>query len=397
MKPEQAQPRVSVVIPVFNGGTDLEKCLAAISASSYPVVECIVVDDASTDDMVIPAAERHGARVIRLDQQCGPAMARNRGAAQARGEILFFTDADVLLHPDALGLAVQEFQANPEISAVFGSYDDQPTHGSFISQYRNLLHHWVHQTSAEDASTFWTGCGAIRRNVFLEMEGFNQDYARPSIEDIELGTRLRKSGHRIRLLKNMHGTHMKRWTFRNMVQPDIFHRGIPWMLLVLRDRQMTNDLNLDYKSRLATVLAGLLGLSLLVLLFTGHAGAVLPVVAFLLAAGFAPWFLRSAGGSAGDTLAATALAILAPLACYWLVPDPMALVPVALVLAIIATNPALYRYVALKRNGTFAIAVAPMQVVFFVCCVIAVPLAYIEHYRGTRRAKTNPAQSDDGE
>jgi len=387
MKPEQAQPCVSVVIPVFNGGTDLEKCLAAISASSYSVSECIVVDDASTDDMVIPAAERHGARVIRLDQQCGPAMARNKGAEQASGEILFFTDADVLLHPDALGLAVHEFQAIPEISAVFGSYDDQPTEASFISQYRNLLHHWVHQTSAEEASTFWTGCGAIRRNVFMEMQGFSQDYARPSIEDIELGTRLRKSGHRIRLLKNMHGTHMKRWTFWNMVKTDIFHRGIPWMQLVLRNRQMTNDLNLDYKSRLATVLAGLLGLSLLVLPFTGHAGAMLPVVAFLLAAGFAPWFVRLAGGREGNTLVATALAILAPLTCYWLVPDPMALIPLALVLAIIATNPELYRYVALKRNGTFAIAVAPMQVVFFVCCVVAVPLAYIEHYRGIGRAK----------
>ena len=168
MKPEQAQLRVSVVIPVFNGGPDLEKCLAAIKASSYPVFECILVDDASTDGCVGPAAEYHGARVISLNQQCGPANARNHGAAEASGEVLFFTDADVLLHPDALELAVKVFQSDPETGAVFGSYDDQPRHSSFISQYRNLFHHWVHQTGADEASTFWTGCGAIRRNIFEE-------------------------------------------------------------------------------------------------------------------------------------------------------------------------------------------------------------------------------------
>lgn len=381
---ENNQPRVSVVIPVFNGGTDLEKCLSAISASSYPVFECILVDDASTDGMVIPAAQRHGAQVIRLDQQCGPAKARNRGVDEARGDIIFFTDADVLLHPEALARAVDKFQSDAELAAVFGSYDDRPAHSSFISQYRNLFHHWVHQTGTTEAATFWSGCGAIRRNIFLEMGGFSEDYARPSIEDIELGTRLRKCGYRILLLKNMFGKHMKQWKFWNMIKTDIFMRGVPWMLLVLRDGQLGTELNLGYKSRVATALAGLLGLSALILIITGHVAALLPTAVFLLATAFGAWLAGPTGEQRSKTWFALAAAVFSPLVAYWLAPDPLALVPMGLVLAIITTHLAFYRYVMRKRNGAFAIAVAPMQVIFFVSCAIAIPLALTKHYASSR-------------
>jgi len=379
-----------VVIPVFNGGPDLEKCLAAISASSYPVFECILVDDASTDGMVSTVAEHFGARVIRLDQQHGPAKARNLGVSEARGDIIFFTDADVLLHPDALATAVKTLQANPDISAVFGSYDDQPTHASFISQYRNLFHHWVHQTGAAEASTFWTGCGAIRRDVLIEIGGFSQDYRRPSIEDIELGARLRKSGHRIRMLKNMLGKHMKQWKFWNMIHTDIFMRGVPWMLLVLREGKVSSDLNLSYKSRAATVLAGLLGLSFFVLILTGHASAILPLALFLPGAAIAARLSGPMDRDNGKTSFAMALAVLIPAVCYWFLADPLALIPLVLVLAIIATHLSFYRYVAQKRSSAFAIAVVPMQVLFFLSCAVSIPLAYIQHHIGNQRvADTN--------
>ena len=160
---------------------------------------------------------------------------------------------------------------------------------------------------------------------------------------------------------------------QNLIKTDIFHRGVPWMLLVLSNREMPSDLNLSYKSRAATVLAGLLGLSLLILILSGHAAALLPAAAFLLGAAI---------GTRHNvkTLFAVALAILAPLFCYWLVPDPLALIPITLVLAIVATHLAFYLYIARKRNGAFAIAVAPMQVVFFLCCAIAVPIAFIQHH-----------------
>ncbi len=75
----------------------------------------------------------------------GPARARNLGASQARGEILLFVDADVTIPPGAIGQVVKVFKREPGIAALFGSYDDEPAESNFLSQYRNLLHHYVHQ------------------------------------------------------------------------------------------------------------------------------------------------------------------------------------------------------------------------------------------------------------
>lgn len=378
----QALPRVSVVIPVFNGGRDLVRCVDAINASSYPAHECILVDDASSDGMTRPAAERHGFRVIELDQQGGPAQARNCGAREASGDILFFTDADVLLHEDAIEIAVNALVNDPQLDAVFGSYDDQPDHPSFLSQYRNLLHHWVHQTSNENASTFWSGCGAIRRRVFNNKSGFSPVFHRPSIEDIELGTRLYLAGHRIRLEKTILCKHMKNWKFWNMLKTDIFSRGVPWMVLMLRARRLPSDLNLGLKSRLAVILASLIGLSFMVLPFTGHAVALLPLTAFLIASVISSRIYRWPGEPVGKTFVAVTLAWLAPLVSYLLLPDPLALIPLAFILGLVWTRWAFYRYAAKIRDGAFAFAVVPVQLLFYLGCGLAVPLGIVEYIRG---------------
>ena len=244
---------VSVIVPVFNGADDLDRCLKAIKGSDWPAFECVVIDDASTDPQVAEIISRHGVRFERLPIRSGPAVARNAGAGKARGEILFFTDSDVLLHEDALSQAMTVLRPDPDIAAVIGSYDARPGHRSLLSRYRNLHHHWNPQVANEEASTFWTGCGAIRSSVCAELGGFSPSYRRPSIEDIELGYRLREAGHRIRLLKSMLGTHLKQWNFLDMVRTDIFRRGVPWVALLLRHRSAPADLNLNRRAKIATL------------------------------------------------------------------------------------------------------------------------------------------------
>jgi len=392
----QGQTRVTVIVPVFNGGSDLEKCLAAIAASTYTLIETIVVDDGSTDGMTQSAAARHGARVIRREQAQGPASARNLGAGEARGDIIFFTDADVCLDPAAIGIAVNTLDADPGLGAVFGSYDDQPGHAAFLSQYRNLFHHWVHQTGNTEAFTFWTGCGAIRREVLLRAGGFSENFKRPSIEDIELGARLRASGCRIRLEKTMLGQHLKHWTFWNMLKTDIFHRGVPWMELVLREGHANSDLNLNLNSRIATFLAGLFGMSLLVLPLTGKLAAIVPALALLFAAAICARFTTRSDGGAGSLLSA-ALVILLPAVAYGLSPNPWALVPLGLVLAIAWTQLAFYQYLVRKRSSTFALAVVPMQVLFFLGCVVAVPVGIVLHHFTRAHVPVVSAHTGDAE
>jgi len=250
---------VSVIIPVHNGGQDFGRCLAALAEISPAPGEIVVVADACTDGSE-QLAESFGARVLRTSKRSGPARARNLGAQAAQGDILFFVDADILVHPDAIDQVTAAFRQEPHLAAVFGSYDDAPAAPNFLSQYKNLLHHYMHQTAEEEASTFWSGCGAIRRDVFLAAKGFNAEFDRPAIEDIELGYRLKQGGHLIRLRKTLQVKHLKRWGAVSLVKTDFFDRALPWTQLILRDRRLINDLNLRHSSRASVMLIyGLLG------------------------------------------------------------------------------------------------------------------------------------------
>jgi GT2 family glycosyltransferase len=248
---------ISVIVPVHNNPGDLRLCLGALRAALTPDAEIIVVDDGSTDDTASVAA-RLGVPVVTLAENAGPAAARNQGAARARGAILFFVDADVVIAPGAIERVQRFFAGHPEQAAVFGSYDAQPRYGSMVSRYRNLLHHFVHQRGSHEASTFWAGCGAIRRSVFLEVGGFDAGrFRRASIEDIELGYRLRAAGYRIRLDPGLQGTHLKRWTLGSIVRTDITRRALPWSRLILRSRHAPNDLNLTTEQRVSAALVAL--------------------------------------------------------------------------------------------------------------------------------------------
>jgi GT2 family glycosyltransferase len=376
---------VSVIVPVHNGGDDLRRCLQAIGRSEWPVLECIVVDDASTDGRTVETAERCGARVLRLPRQLGPAAARNAGAAAARGDLLLFTDADVVLHADAIARAARTLGGDPGIAAVFGSYDDRPGDPGLLSRYRNLYHHWNHQVGNVEASTFWSGCGAIRRPVFAAAGGFSEAFARPSIEDIELGYRLRAAGHRIRLLKDMQCSHLKRWTLGNMVRTDILLRGAPWVALLQRFKDVPADLNLGWRSRLATACTGLLLLSVPALLWL-HPGALLPVAALLLACLASAWLARGEQRHPAADFLALVLAVALPVLAAWRAPDPWALLPLGLAAAVAWAQLDFYRLVARLHGLAFALAVWPLQLLFFLGCGISVPLGLARHRSAGRPA-----------
>jgi glycosyltransferase involved in cell wall biosynthesis len=253
---------ISVIIPVYNGGENFQRCLDALRTCDPPPHEIIVVDDGSSDDSPHLARER-GLTVLSTDRaRSGPAIARNIGAQAATGSVMLFVDADIAVHPDVVGRMAHNFEIDPDLVACFGSYDDQPAAKNFLSQYKNLFHHYVHQSAQADASTFWAGCGAIRRDLFLKVSGFSETYPRPSIEDIELGYRLKAAGYKLRLDKEIQGQHLKRWTWRSLLRSDILDRGVPWTELILRDGAFVNDLNLQTHNRISVAAIYLLLLSL---------------------------------------------------------------------------------------------------------------------------------------
>jgi len=309
-------PSISVVVPVGVVDKDFLTCLRSLYALDPAPQEILLVLDGCPDE--VPKRESRGpeVHVIRLPINQGPARARNQGASQARGDVLMFLDADVEVSRDAVQIIRRVFQEESAPDALFGCYDDAPRKPDVPSQYRNLLHHYTHLKGNEDASTFWAGCGALWRDVFLDLGGFDECFDRPSIEDIELGYRLKRAGRRIRLVKDLRVTHLKRWRFFQMLRTDLFDRAVPWTRLILRDRRFINDLNLRTSSRISVAATG-------VLIVTGIA---------------APWAPALAGGAA--------IAIL----------------------ALMASNAPLLHFFVRKRGWAFAIRTVPLLGVYYLCC-----------------------------
>ncbi len=223
---------ISAIVPATDRPATLPACLAALEVAGAD--ELIVVDTPSG---------------------MGPAGARNAGASRATGELLVFVDSDVLVHPNALARLRAAFAEDDTLVAVFGSYDDHVATLGTVAAFRNLLHHVVHQRSAGEAHTFWAGLGAVRRDAFASVGGFDAGrYPRPSIEDIELGGRLVTRG-RILLDPAIQGTHLKEWTLGSMVVTDFARRGVPWVELMLERAELPTTLNLGIRERASAVAA----------------------------------------------------------------------------------------------------------------------------------------------
>ena len=220
---------MTVVVPATDRPASLRRCLAAIANAAAGPDELVVVEE--------PA-------------YCGFAAARRAGAARATGDVIVFVDSDVLVHDDVFVRVREAFAADPGLAALFGSYDATPEAATIVSDFRNLLHHHVHQTSAGPASTFWGGLGAVRRDALDDVGGLdpNQRW----LDDIELGMRLAANGRRIELRPDIQGTHLKRWTLQSMLWTDFARRGMPWVELMLERRTVPSGLNLGWRQRIST-------------------------------------------------------------------------------------------------------------------------------------------------
>lgn len=228
---------LAAVVPAGDSPPTLDSCLSALGAGERAPEETIVLRE--------PAGT-------------GPAALRNVGAEGSDADIIVFVDSDVEVHPDALSRIATHFAGDPELAAVFGAYDDAPAAPGLTSRFRNLLHHHVHASSPGGAETFWAGLGAVRRDTFEAVGGFDAGrFPDASVEDIELGMRLRESGARIVLDPEIRGRHLKAWTVGTMVYTDFARRGLPWMRLLLeKKRGGEGALNLGWRHR-ASALATL--------------------------------------------------------------------------------------------------------------------------------------------
>lgn len=264
------RPTVAIIVPAYNAQDTLPACLNAINAMRWQADEILLFSDGSTDD-TDDIARAAGATVIRNDgDPKGPGHGRNEAARAAKSDLLLFVDADVVISENALELLVEDMSRSGA-KAAFGSYDDTPQSQRVTSLYANLRHHFVHQHSAREATTFWSGLGLVDRKVFLDAGGFDVEmFAHPSIEDVELGARLVAAGHSIRLVPEALAKHWKDWSLWRVWHTDIVRRALPWSRLLADGKTGGADLNVSGTERLKAIVALLTSLALMAaILLTG--------------------------------------------------------------------------------------------------------------------------------
>ncbi len=231
-------PRYSIVIPVFNGSSTLGATLEAVQRLEGPAFEVLVADDASTDETAA-VAKQYGADVVRLETNSGPATARTRGAEQARGEILIFTDDDVWVPPDMLTRFEECFtQFEPE--AAQGTFSDACPYPNLISQYKNLYNRIVILRLPEWIDTTFTSVTAVKRDAFFACGGFDTNIRGASVEDRTLGRNLIRHGCRIRLLPGLEVVHNKHLSLWGLLKNQ-FRRSRDLARLLLRNRCETQS------------------------------------------------------------------------------------------------------------------------------------------------------------
>lgn len=190
---------VSVIIPTFNGASRIGHCLEALLPQvSAHNAEILVVNDGSTDKTA-EVVERYPAVRLISQANTGPATARNRGAVEAKGSIILFTDDDCVPMPDWLAAMLQPFE-DPEVVAVKGIYRTRQKSlvARFVQiEYEDRYRLMAGRSSIDFIDTYSAG---FRRDRFLEMNGFDTSFPVACAEDAELSYRMSARGWKMKFV-----------------------------------------------------------------------------------------------------------------------------------------------------------------------------------------------------
>ncbi|MFT5824257.1 MAG: glycosyltransferase involved in cell wall biosynthesis [Crocinitomix sp.] len=179
---------ISIIIPCFNSGQFLKDAIESIKNSGNITVETIIVNDGSTDDFTIDflgELEGKGIKVIHQDNQ-GPAAARNKGVNHSKGEYLLFLDSDNKVRPEYVKTAKAILDSFVDVGVVYakphfiGSVND--------SSIRFNTHSF--SFDALLAGNYIDMCSLVRRQAFLEVNGFDEERDLIGWEDADLWIRI---------------------------------------------------------------------------------------------------------------------------------------------------------------------------------------------------------------
>ncbi|MBI4401956.1 MAG: glycosyltransferase [Nitrospirae bacterium] len=191
--------KVSVVIPVYNGRETIRSCVESLlrQAKDVDSIEVIAVDDASTDGTLSVLSQYGSVRVLTQPRNLGPAVARNRGAAEATGELVLFTDADCIPSDNWIVEMTAPFRTDARVVGVKGIYKTRQTEitARFVQlEYEDKYDRMRRNETIDFIDTY---SAAYRRSTFLEMGGFDCRFPVACAEDVDLSFRMAERGYRM--------------------------------------------------------------------------------------------------------------------------------------------------------------------------------------------------------
>ena len=174
-----------------------------------------MVDDASTDDTAA-IARQYPCRVVMSESRGGAGRARNAGAKLATGDVLFFTDADVVLPGNTLELLTTAFERE-RADCVVGVFSPENPYQDFFSQYKSLYCNFKYR-HLTGGPVFNTAVAALPKRIFVELNGFNETLA--AAEDNDFGDRLSKQGFRCVIEHRLEVLHLKEFNLNSLLRND---------------------------------------------------------------------------------------------------------------------------------------------------------------------------------
>lgn len=193
-------PLVSIVVPAYNEGPVLDGCIRSILACAYPFKELILVDDGSRDETlaIMQRYAGHPRVTVIAKANGGKASALNAGLEQARGEVIFFVDADGLFQSDTIDAMLAGFESE-DVGAVCGN--DSPANLDRVqTRLLCMLSHvgtgFVRRAlSSINCLPIVSGnIGAFRREALARAGPFREGFIG---EDLELTWRVHRAGYRV--------------------------------------------------------------------------------------------------------------------------------------------------------------------------------------------------------
>lgn len=253
---------ISVVIPNYNGSKTVGKCLEAALSSKYDRYEVIVVDDKSSDNSV-EIINSFPCRLIKLAEHAGAAKARNTGARESAGEIIFFTDADCIVSGDTLSLVHKAIKGQKN-TVIGGSYTPLPYDSNFFSIFQSIFINYS-ELKQRKPDYIATHSMAIEKFIFEENKGFSEKFL-PILEDVEFSHRLRRSGYQLLMEPDILVRHIFNFTFWKSLK-NAYRKSRCWTMYSLGNRDVFRDSGTASQGLKVNVLSNFLIILFLLLYF----------------------------------------------------------------------------------------------------------------------------------